>query len=61
MAETSRTQGFKAGIRYERDRILDFIATHLDQGVLITLEDIVADLNYQDKQDMDNHLRGMGL
>ena len=51
--------GFYAGIRYQRDHILDYVATHLDQGYIPTAEDIVAEINQAYKKDMDSKVNAM--
>lgn len=61
MTKTPYSEGFYAGIRYQREHILDFIAVHLDQGVEVTALDIVEEINYQDKKDMEAKLQEMGL
>jgi hypothetical protein len=52
-------EGFYAGIRYQRDNILDYVAIHLDQGYIPTAEDIVAEINGQYKRDMKNQVNAM--
>jgi hypothetical protein len=59
MTKTPYSHGFYAGIRYQRDYILDFIAVHLDQGVEVTPFDIVEEINAQDKRDMNTQLQEM--
>jgi hypothetical protein len=59
MAETIYTQGFRAGLRYQRENILDFIRVHAEQGVEITAQDIADEINYQYKLDMEVHLTEM--
>jgi hypothetical protein len=61
MPKTPYTEGFEAGMRYQRDHILDFVSVHLDQGVEITALDIVEEINHQDKKDMDTKIQEMGL
>ena len=61
MTKTPYSEGFYAGIRYQREHILDYIAVHLDQGVEVTALDIVEEINYQDKKDMEAKLQEMGL
>jgi hypothetical protein len=61
MTKTPYSEGFYAGIRYQREHILDFIAVHLDQGVQVTALDIVEEINHQDKKDMEAKLQEMGL
>ena len=52
MSLTPYAEGFYAGIRYQRDNILEYVSIHLDQGYIPTAEDIVAEINGQDKKDM---------
>jgi hypothetical protein len=59
MTKTPYTQGFQAGIRYQRDNILDYIKVHHDQNVAITVEDIFDEINSQDKADMNAQLQEM--
>lgn len=61
MALTPYAEGFQAGIRYQRDNILDFVKVHEDQNVVITVEDIIDEINGQDKADMVAKLKEMGL
>ncbi len=49
---TPYAEGFYAGIRYQRENILDFVSIHLDQGYMVTAEDIVEEINGQYKKDM---------
>jgi hypothetical protein len=52
-------EGFYAGIRYQRENILDYISIHLDQGYQVSAEDIVAEINGQYKMDMNNQVNAM--
>ena len=52
MSLTPYAEGFYAGIRYQRDNILEYVSIHLDQGYIPTAEDIVAEINGQYKKDM---------
>jgi hypothetical protein len=56
---TPYAEGFYAGIRYQRENILDYVSIHLDQGIIPTAEDIVAEINGQYKKDMDNKVNAM--
>jgi hypothetical protein len=56
---TPYAEGFYAGIRYQRENILDYVSIHLDQGIMPTAEDIVAEINGQYKKDMDNKVNAM--
>jgi hypothetical protein len=59
MSLTPYAEGFYAGIRYQRDNILEYISIHLDQGYIPTAEDIVAEINGQDKKDMNLQVDAM--
>jgi DNA-binding transcriptional regulator YhcF (GntR family) len=59
MKLTPYSEGFYAGIRYQRDNILDYVSIHLDQGYIPTAEDIVAEINSQYKKDMDAKVNAM--
>ena len=56
---TPYSEGFYAGIRYQRDQILEFVSIHLDQGYIVTAEDIVFEINYADKKDMNLQVDAM--
>jgi hypothetical protein len=56
---TIYTEGFKAGLRYQRENILDFITIHEEQGVEITVQDIADEINGQYKRDMEANLLEM--
>jgi hypothetical protein len=57
--QTIYTEGFRAGLRYQRENILDFIRVHDEQGVEITVQDIADEINYQYKMDMETKLAEM--
>jgi hypothetical protein len=59
MAQTIYTEGFRAGLRYQRESVLDFIRVHAEQGVEITVQDIADEINYQYKMDMEVKLTEM--
>ena len=54
--KTIYTEGFRAGLRYQRESILDFIQVHTEQGVEITVQDIADEINHQYQLDMEAHL-----
>ena len=56
---TIYTEGFKAGLRYQRENILDFITIHEEQSVEITVQDIADEINGQYKRDMEANLLEM--
>jgi predicted metal-dependent hydrolase len=59
MAQTIYTEGFRAGLRYQREHVLDFIRVHAEQGVEITVQDIADEINHQYKLDMEVKLTEM--
>jgi hypothetical protein len=59
MKLTPYAEGFYAGIRHQRNNILDFVSIHLDQGYMVTAEDIVEEINGQYKKDMNNQVNAM--
>ena len=54
--ESIYREGFKAGLRYQRENILDFIRIHDEQNVEITVQDIADEINGQYKRDMEANL-----
>jgi hypothetical protein len=59
MAQSIYSEGFRAGIRYQRETVLDFIRVHAEQGVEITVQDIADEINHQYKMDMEVKLTEM--
>jgi hypothetical protein len=57
--QTLYTEGFRAGVRYQREHTLDFIRVHAEQGVEITVQDIEDDINQHYKIDMEANLTEM--
>jgi hypothetical protein len=53
MVDTIYTQGFKAGLRYQRESTLDFIRIHAELNVEITVEDIANEITASYKRDME--------
>jgi hypothetical protein len=54
--QTLYTEGFRAGVRHQRESILDFIRIHQEQNVAITVEDIAEEIEGQYRIDMEAHL-----
>jgi hypothetical protein len=54
--QTLYTEGFRAGVRYQRESILDFIRIHQEQNVAITVEDIAEEIEGQYRIDMEANL-----
>ena len=59
MSLTPYAEGFYAGIRYQRDNILEYISIHEDQGSTVTSQDIVDEINGQYKKDMNAKVNAM--
>jgi 2-hydroxy-3-keto-5-methylthiopentenyl-1-phosphate phosphatase len=59
MSLTPYAEGFYAGIRYQRDNILDYISIHEDQGYPVTSQDIVDEIKGQYKKDMNAKVNAM--
>jgi hypothetical protein len=57
--QTIYTEGFRAGLRYQRENTLDFIRIHAEQNVEITVQDIADEINGQYKRDMEANLAEM--
>ena len=53
------SEGFRAGVRYQREKVLDFIRVHAEQNVEITAQDIADEINHQYKMDMQANLAEM--
>jgi hypothetical protein len=52
-------EGFKAGLRNQREEMLDFIRIHAEQGVEITVQDIADEIRGQYKKEMEATLLEM--
>lgn len=61
MSKTPFKEGFDAGIRWQREYILDFIEVHKEKNIAISVEDIVEEVNAQYKSEMLAKLKEMGL
>jgi hypothetical protein len=59
MSLTPYAEGFYAGIRYQRDNILEYISIHEDQGYPVTSQDIVDEIKGQYKKDMNAKVNAM--
>ena len=59
MSLTPYAEGFYAGIRYQRDNILDYISIHEDQGYTVTSQDIVDEIKGQYRKDMNAKVNAM--
>lgn len=61
MSKTPFKEGFEAGLRWQREYILDFIEVHKEKNIDISVEDIVEEINAQYKSEMLAKLKEMGL
>lgn len=61
MTKTPFKEGFEAGLRWQREYILDFIEVHKEKNIDISVEDIVEEINAQYKSEMLAKLKEMGL
>ena len=55
MPDTSYTAGFRAGQRYERDDIIEFIENHAEEGK-VSAQLLIEELNLRDERDVLAHL-----
>jgi hypothetical protein len=57
--DTAYHDGIKAGQRIEREYLLDFIAEH--EGIPLSVEDFVVEINARYKNEQNETLRKLGL
>ena len=55
MPDTDYTTGFRAGQRYERDDIIEFIENHAEEGK-VSAQLLIQELNLRDERDVLAHL-----
>jgi len=53
--QTDYTAGFRAGQRYERDDIIEFIENHAEEGK-VSAQLLIEELNLRDERDVLAHL-----
>jgi hypothetical protein len=56
--KTSYTKGFEAGVQYARNQLLEFLNAHYDLGDILTLGEIIKELNHWEIKDYST-LRGL--
>lgn len=61
MSKSPFKEGFEAGLRWQREYILDFVEVHKEKNIDISVEDIVEEINAQYKSEMLAKLKEMGL
>jgi hypothetical protein len=58
-SNTAYSDGFRSGQRNEREYLLSFVEDH--EGIPITVQDLVNEINGRYTQEMNQILKGMGL
>jgi hypothetical protein len=56
--KTQFTKGFEAGVEYARTQVLEFLNAHHDLGDILTLEEVIIEVEHWDTKDIDT-LRGL--
>lgn len=56
--KTGYTRGFEAGVQYARNQLLEFLNSHYDLGDILTLEEIIHEVNHWEIKDYET-LRGL--
>jgi hypothetical protein len=56
--KTGYTKGFEAGVQYARNQLLEFLNSHYDLGDILTLGEIIHELNHWEIKDYSS-LRGL--
>ena len=56
--KTGYTRGFEAGVQYARNQLLEFLNSHYDLGDILTLGEIIEELDNWEIKDYET-LRGL--
>jgi hypothetical protein len=56
--KTKYTKGFEAGVEYARTQILEFLNAHHDLGDILTLEEVIIEVDRWETKDFET-LRGL--
>jgi hypothetical protein len=56
--KTGYSKGFEAGVQYARNQVLEFLNSHYDLGDILTLGEIIHELNHWEIKDYET-LRGL--
>ena len=56
--KTPYSKGYEAGVEYARKQVLEFLNAHNDLGDILTLEEVITELDRWETKDM-NTLRGL--
>ena len=56
--KTPYTKGYLAGVEYARNQLLEFLHAHHDLGDILTLEEVITEVDRWETNDIDT-LRGL--
>ncbi len=56
--KTPYSKGYEAGVEYARKQVLEFLNAHHDLGDILTLEEVITEVDRWETKDM-NTLRGL--
>ena len=56
--KTPYTKGYEAGVQYARKQVLEFLNAHHDLGDILTLEEVIIEVEHWDTNDYTT-LRGL--
>jgi hypothetical protein len=56
--KTQYTKGFESGFKYARQQVLEFLNAHHDLGDILTLEEVIIEIEHWDTKDNET-LRGL--
>jgi oligoribonuclease NrnB/cAMP/cGMP phosphodiesterase (DHH superfamily) len=56
--KTPYSKGYEAGVEYARKQVLEFLNAHNDLGDILTLEEVITEVDRWETKDM-NTLRGL--
>jgi len=48
--KTQYTKGFEAGVQYARTKVLEFLNAHHDLGDILTLEEVITEVEHWDTE-----------
>ena len=52
MTDADYNKGFEAGKNFARNEVLQFIEQHLQEEVLITVEDVASEIEYMQRREI---------
>jgi hypothetical protein len=56
--KTPYSKGYEAGVEYARKQVLEFLNAHHDLGDILTLEEVITEVDRWETKDIDT-LRGL--